>query len=62
MTAALYFLAGFLTATAVATALAYAYFLRARRRVRAIQAHIANYQKASQTVGAAIDHFQPRNS
>jgi hypothetical protein len=60
MTAFLYFIAGYMTATAIALALAYKYWLGAKRRIRQIEAHIANYRNATSTVTEALDKLQPR--
>ena len=49
------FLLGFLSSSVLFLALIVAYYLRARRRVRAIQAAIAKYQAATMTVGQAAN-------
>ena len=49
------FLLGFLSSSVLFLALVIAYYLRAKRRVRSIQAAIEQYQKANAAVGGACD-------
>jgi hypothetical protein len=49
------FLLGFLAASAIAAALAIAYYLRARRRVKLIVSAIERCKKAQEVVTPAID-------
>lgn len=55
MTAPLAFILGLLSAFIISCSLAAWYYARARRRIKQIEKHIANYQAATKTVGAALD-------
>lgn len=62
MNAPLCFLLGFLSAAALSSVLAVAYYVRARRRVERIKAAIENFQQARKTVGAACDKVYSKTS
>jgi cytochrome oxidase assembly protein ShyY1 len=55
MTAPVAFSLGLLTMFVICCSLAAWYYARAKRRVKMIETHIANYQAATKTVGAALD-------
>ena len=52
-----HFLLGFLSGCALCCALAALYYIRARRRVSAIQQAIHNYHQATSVVGQACDEL-----
>jgi hypothetical protein len=55
MSAPIAFLLGFLCAFAICFVLVALYYMRAKRRVRAIRDAFDNHQKASKVVGSACD-------